>query len=119
MRQVLQNLIRNAVQAMPEGGTLRIAARSVGAGLASAQPGYPQEVPLQEFIEISVCDTGEGICAGNMDKLFLPLFTTRSRGIGLGLALSRKYTEANGGRIDVESEPGEGTTFTITLPAKV
>lgn len=99
MGKVFQNLIANAVQAMPEGGVLRIEAR--------------QE---DTFIEIAVTDSGEGIQPENMKKLFQPLFTTKSRGIGLGLAIAGKLTEANGGRIEVASELGKGTTFTVILP---
>jgi len=98
--QVLRNLIANAVQAMPEGGALRVAARRFDG----------------DFVEITVTDSGEGIAAGNMEKLFQPLFTTKSRGIGLGLAISRKLVEANGGRIEVASELGRGATFTVGLP---
>lgn len=119
MGQAFRNLIANAVQAMPDGGSLRVAARLVGAGLASAQSGYPQGAPLQDSIEISVEDTGEGIAPENMSKLFQPLFTTKSRGIGLGLAISRKLIETNGGRIEAESRSGDGATFTVTLPVGV
>ena len=116
MRQVFQNLITNAVQAMPDGGALRISARRA--------PG-PGKIPLSEprssipdpgFIEISVTDTGVGIAPENMEKIFQPLFSTKSRGIGLGLAISQQLTEANGGRIEVESRLGDGTTFTVKLP---
>jgi len=69
------------------------------------------------FIEISVADTGVGIPPENLEKLFQPLFTTKARGIGLGLAVSQKLTEANGGRIEVESRLGEGTTFRMVFPA--
>lgn len=101
MEQVFQHLFANAVQAMPNGGVLRIAARHDG-----------------NFVEISVTDSGVGIPAEIMEKLFQPLFTTKSRGIGLGLAIAQKLTEANGGRIEVESRLGEGTTFNVILPVK-
>jgi signal transduction histidine kinase len=125
MARVLQNLITNAYQAMPEGGELRISARSVQKrGSAEAQELETSELPNfrtssldEDFVEISVTDTGEGIAPGDMEKLFQPLFSTKSRGIGLGLAYSRKLTEANGGRIEVESQFGKGTTFTVVLPA--
>ena len=116
MGQVLTNFITNAVQAMPDGGALRIAARLVGAGLAHAKSGCPQGVPLQDFIQISVADTGEGITPGNMNKLFQPLFTTKAKGIGLGLVVCRNLVEANGGSIEVASEFGKGTCFTVQLP---
>jgi signal transduction histidine kinase len=69
-------------------------------------------------VEISVADTGEGISPENMKRLFQPLFTTKAKGIGLGLTVCRNLTEANGGRIEVASEPGAGTTFAVFLPAK-
>jgi len=120
MGQVLTNFITNAVQAMPKGGELRVAAQLVGTGLAPAQAGCPQGAPLQDFIAIaiSVTDTGEGITPENMKKLFQPLFTTKAKGIGLGLVLCRNLAEANGGRIEVESRIGEGTTFAVTLPIR-
>jgi PAS domain S-box-containing protein len=101
MRQVLGNLVVNACQAMPKGGKLFITAH-----------------PHMKMVSISVKDTGTGISPENMPKLFEPLFTTKVRGIGLGLAVSKKLTEANGGRIEVESEQGVGTTFTVYLPAQ-
>jgi signal transduction histidine kinase len=100
MVQVFQNLIINAVQAMPEGGHLCISAKKLNTA----------------FVEISVADTGEGISPDNMLRLFQPLFTTRTRGVGLGLVVCRNLTEENGGRIGVESRVGEGTTFKVTLP---
>jgi PAS domain S-box-containing protein len=110
MAQVFQNLILNACQAMSKGGELRIAARKITGG--------EYALPNVDFIEISVSDTGEGISPENMKVLFHPLFTTKAKGIGLGLVVSKRLTEANGGRIDVESRLGEGTTFTVILPCE-
>ncbi len=70
----------------------------------------------KETIALAVQDTGIGIPPENMANLFEPLFSTKTIGIGLGLAVSQKLVEANDGRIEVESEPGAGTTFTIYLP---
>jgi two-component system NtrC family sensor kinase len=67
-------------------------------------------------VALSVSDTGCGIPSENMARLFEPLFTTKSRGIGLGLAVSKNLVEANEGSIEVESEVGEGSTFTVRLP---
>lgn len=114
--QVFQNLIVNAVQAMPNGGALLVAARLEGSGLVPDQAGYPQGVPLQDLLAISVTDTGEGISPENMDKIFQPLFSTKSRGIGLGLPITKNLVEINGGRIEVASELGIGTTFKLLLP---
>lgn len=118
MDQVLRSLITNAVQAMPDGGELRIATRQAGTGLLPAreQEGRPQDMPPADFLEISVADTGKGIAPENMKRLFQPLFTTKSRGIGLGLSICKSFVEANGGQIAVSSEPGKGTTFTVSLP---
>jgi two-component system NtrC family sensor kinase len=69
-------------------------------------------------VRIAVKDTGTGITPENMKKLFEPLFTTRITGIGLGLAVSQKLAEANGGRIEVQSEAGKGSTFTVYLPTQ-
>ncbi|MDZ4185162.1 MAG: ATP-binding protein, partial [Desulfuromonadales bacterium] len=115
--QVLTNFITNAVQAMPNGGTLRVAARLVGAPPCGCpEAGGHGEPPLQDFIAIAVTDSGEGITAENMKKLFQPLFTTKAKGIGLGLVVCKNLVEANNGRIEVESEPAKGTTFTVLLP---
>ena len=100
MGQVLQNLLTNAIQAMPEGGTLTIRGEQDSEGT----------------VRLEVADTGEGISPGNMKNLFQPLFTTKAKGIGLGLVVCRNLTEANDGRIDVTSEPGQGTTFAVVLP---
>lgn len=99
--QVLVNLLTNARQAMPERGKLTISAQ--------AEKGY---------VQLSIIDTGCGIPEENMEKVFEPLFTTRVRGIGLGLSVSKNLVEANGGSIKVESEEGKGSTFTVILPTK-
>jgi PAS domain S-box-containing protein len=98
--QVLGNLTLNACQAMKDGGRLIITSRI-----------------QNEMIRIAVQDTGTGISPENMKKLFEPLFTTKPKGIGLGLAVCQKLIEANGGRIEVESEVGVGSMFTVYLPA--
>ncbi|MCM2359452.1 MAG: ATP-binding protein [Geobacteraceae bacterium] len=126
MGQVLQNLIANAVQAMPAGGALTIAARlNAECGIRNAElSAEKKHSPLRtphsafdgDFVEISVADSGEGISPENMKKLFQPLFTTKARGIGLGLVVCKNLTEANGGRIGVASRSGEGTTFMVALP---
>lgn len=128
MRRVFQNLITNAIQAMPDGGKLSISARllpDVGAtrwvALEERKEGRVAASPLQQdnnFIEISVTDTGEGISPENMKNLFQPLFTTKARGIGLGLIVSKNLMEANGGRIQVKSQLGTGTTFMVILPCE-
>jgi signal transduction histidine kinase len=114
MGQVLTNFITNAVQAMPDGGELRVTARFAG---TMQEPLLQNPKPeTGDFIQISVTDTGEGIAPENMSKLFQPLFTTKPKGIGLGLVVCKNLVEANGGRVEVESEPGQGTIFTVALP---
>jgi PAS domain S-box-containing protein len=105
LEQVLVNLVTNAYQAMPQGGRL-----SIGLCESSNADSDPSMVVL------CIQDTGKGIEPENIDKIFEPLFTTKARGIGLGLAISKKLIEANQGRIKVESELGVGTTFRVYLP---
>jgi len=113
--QAIRNLIANAVQAMPNGGQLTVAARQVS-GVGERRPGV-EDLPFDaDFMEISVANTGESISPENMEKLFQPLFTTKARGIGLGLLICRNLVEANGGRIEVKSPSGKGTIFMIILP---
>ncbi len=114
--QVLGNLVTNACQAMLESQT--------GSTTLSAPDEAPRAGKLTltaslqgDMIAIAVQDTGMGIPPENMGKLFEPLFTTKTKGIGLGLAVSQKLTGANGGRIEVHSQPGQGSTFTVYLPA--
>jgi signal transduction histidine kinase len=99
IRQAFQNLITNAVQAMPEGGRLNIDAHLI-----------------QDSIEVSIKDTGVGIPPENLTKIFQPLFTTKTKGIGLGLVVCKNLVEANKGSIRVESEEGRGTVFVVVVP---
>jgi signal transduction histidine kinase len=96
IQQILTNLITNAFQAMPEGGRLTVATHRDPGGAA-----------------VSVTDTGTGISPDLLDKIFLPLFTTKVKGIGLGLALARDLASANRAVIEVDSEPGRGSRFTL------
>jgi PAS domain S-box-containing protein len=106
LEQVLVNLYFNAIDAMPEGGML-----TVGAKLSLGAPGGPQEVA------ITVSDTGFGIPPEDLPKIFQPFFTARKKsGLGLGLPICDRIIKNHGGRIKVESQPGQGTTFEIYLP---
>jgi two-component system NtrC family sensor kinase len=102
VRHVLTNFISNAVDAMPAGGTLRVRAERRGEQLA-----------------VSVADTGDGIAPDERRRIFEPFYSTKppGRGTGLGLAICREIAAALKGRIDVESEPGRGSTFTLVVPA--
>ncbi|MGA2239913.1 MAG: ATP-binding protein [Candidatus Bathyarchaeia archaeon] len=99
MRRALTNLIMNAFQAMPDGGELRIMVSKTDRNL-----------------RISFIDTGVGIPKENMGRLFKPLFTTKAKGQGFGLAVCKRVVEAHDGSMAVVSEPGQGSTFTIELP---
>jgi two-component system sensor histidine kinase PilS (NtrC family) len=103
MRQALWNLCLNAVEAMPEGGELRVQVRPGPSGPAPA-------------VEIVIEDTGVGIAGPELSRVFEPFYTTKARGTGLGLAIVHRIVEDHGGEIRIESEPGAGTRFTIVLP---
>lgn len=101
MRQVFWNLVTNAVEAMPDGGLLEIMAK---------------EDPAAKTVTIGIRDSGSGITPEHQARLFQPMFTTKARRIGLGLVVVKNLTQANGGSVRVESEPGRGSTFSIVLP---
>lgn len=100
VRIVLGNLIRNAREAMPKGGQLTIEAR-----------------PADEGIEVAVHDTGVGIAPEIIGRIMEPLYSTKARGLGLGLSLARAILDKNKGSLHVASEPGRGSTFTVRLLA--
>jgi PAS domain S-box-containing protein len=102
LKRVLTNLIVNAVQAMPTGGNLTITAGKI-----------------QDSTVLTVQDTGTGIPAENLEKIFNPFFTTKAQGQGLGLAVCKRLVEAQGGTITVKSKVGEGSSFKITIPNKI
>jgi hypothetical protein len=104
IQQVLFNVIINAIQAMKEGGTLTILTDSI------SKDG-------QKFVRVLISDTGKGIPPGDLEKIFVPFFTTKTQGTGLGLPICKKLIEQNGGNLSVTSRIGEGTTFIIELPA--
>jgi signal transduction histidine kinase len=102
LEQALLNLVTNALHAMPEGGRLSLAARRDGDGVA-----------------LVVQDSGSGIAADDLQRVFDPLFTTKppGQGTGLGLPILREIVEAHGGSVRLESRKGEGTTAVVRLPA--
>jgi signal transduction histidine kinase len=99
VRSALMNLALNAVQAMPDGGTLTVRTRL-----------------LPEAVLLEVADTGRGMTGEELANIFEPFYTTKSRGLGLGLPYARKVIEQHGGAVSVESRPGAGTTFRVELP---
>jgi signal transduction histidine kinase len=99
--QIILNLLTNAVQAINGGEGGRIMVRASIAG---------------DQVRCEVCDNGVGIAREHLDRIFEPLFTTKARGVGLGLAVSRQLARANNGELTVSSTPGRGTTFRLWLP---
>jgi PAS domain S-box-containing protein len=100
MRQAVSNLLQNAVEAMPDGGTLTI------------------EAHVNRDIKIMIRDTGTGIPSDKLKKIFLPFYTLKDTGVGMGLALVHKIITSHGGRVDVASTVGKGTVFSIILPLR-
>ena len=101
MRRVFINIIKNAFDAMPDGGKLTITTKKVKDGVV-----------------FNFLDTGVGMSKETMSKLWTPLFTTKARGMGFGLPICKRILEAHGGTISAESEIGKGTTFTVTIPIR-
>ena len=99
IRRVIDNLLRNAVEAMPDGGKLMVSSEVQG-----------------DDIDLRVRDTGVGISEDELGNLFKPFHTTKSKGMGLGLVYCKRAVEAHGGSIVVESKVGVGTTFIVRLP---
>lgn len=110
--QVIQNIIVNADQAMPEGGLIRVTCENV-----IPQKGSESSGKTDRQVKVRFSDNGIGIPARNIDKIFDPFFSTREGGSGLGLAVCQSIINKHGGRISVDSVPGRGSTFTILLPA--
>jgi signal transduction histidine kinase len=102
MKRVCVNVIKNAFDAMPEGGKLTIKSKKAGGN-----------------VEIVFADTGAGIPKETLARLFMPLFTTKARGMGFGLTICKRIIEAHGGKISAESTLGKGTTFTVSLPVNL
>jgi PAS domain S-box-containing protein len=101
LKRAIVNLIKNAVDAMPHGGTLTIKSRRLGGD-----------------VEFTFSDTGAGMKRETLAKLWTPLFTTKAKGMGFGLAISKRIIDVHGGSINVTSRLGMGTTFAVTLPIK-
>lgn len=134
IRQALLNLIRNATEAMPDGGTVTIRAqrwdqRAEGReqkaesrrqraedGMQERKAGLPPADCLLPSVLIEVRDTGMGVLPENLDRIFEPFFTSKEGGTGLGLAIARQIAADHGGSLTCESTPGVSTTFRLTLP---
>ena len=116
MHQALINLIVNAVQAMPDGGHLKMNVEH-----AAEDPPPSENVPAGEFICVSIEDQGEGITEEDLNSIFDPFFTTKDvgEGTGLGLSIVHGIVKEHGGWIGVQSQIGKGTRFEIYLPLEV
>ena len=101
MRRVLLNLLQNAVDAMPNGGTLTI-----------------RNTESNDNLQLSIADTGEGIRDEILSTIWNPLITTKAKGMGYGLPIVKRFVEAHGGSVRVETQVGKGSTFTVSLPIK-
>jgi signal transduction histidine kinase len=99
IKRTFVNIIKNAFDIMPDGGKLKIKSKKT-----------------RDNVEISFTDTGAGIPKETLERLFTPLFTTKARGMGFGLAICKRIVEVHGGKISVESTVGKGTTFTLIIP---
>lgn len=103
LRQALRNVIANALEAMPKGGSLEIAAHLSDDG---------------GRVDLSVADSGHGIAQDRMNQIFKPFVTSKRGGLGVGLTLVKRIVERHGGRVALSSEEGRGTTVTLQLPVE-
>lgn len=126
LRHVFENLFLNALEAMGDEGRLSIDVTSVEAPASTMTPYEPNGpgttdpwASFEQFAVIRVSDTGPGISAENIEKMFYPFFTTKKHGSGVGLSMARKVVDRHRGLLDVQSKPGEGAVFTVRLPMVV
>jgi signal transduction histidine kinase len=110
MKQVFWNFSRNAIEAMPDGGRLTLAAARVAMEIDGGE--------VVDHLRITFSDSGIGIPPEEIEKVFTPFHSTKEHGTGLGLAITSKIVEAHRGTIDVQSRVGEGTTFSVTIPIR-
>jgi PAS domain S-box-containing protein len=102
MTRVVVNIVKNALDAMPNGGAITLTSQKTKGN-----------------VELVFADTGEGMDEETLKKLWTPLFTTKAKGVGLGLAICKRIVESHGGKITVQSEVGKGTVFTVVIPLQV
>jgi signal transduction histidine kinase len=117
LHRCFSNIVSNAIQAMPNGGDVTVRTRQATAVLFPST-GLP-EPRSESAIQVTIADTGQGIPADRLSRIFDPFFTTKEKGMGLGMAITHRIVEDHKGAIDVQSEVGLGTTFTIHLPMTV
>jgi two-component system sensor histidine kinase PilS (NtrC family) len=121
LRQVLWNLILNASEAMPDGGQLRVSARTLiepdsQEGSPRGRRGQGEEGGKARWLEIAIADDGSGIPQSKLDRIFDPFFTTKQNGSGLGLSTVHRIAESHGGMVRLESKLDVGTTVRVRLP---
>ncbi|HWC16543.1 MAG TPA: ATP-binding protein, partial [Terriglobales bacterium] len=107
VKQVMLNLLKNAMEAMPDGGRLEVRTRSVA---------VDEDAPASAVVEVA--DTGMGIAAEDLRKVFRPLYSTKPTGAGLGLSFCRQAIQEHGGEIHLTSRQGSGTTVTLSIPVR-
>jgi two-component system, NtrC family, sensor kinase len=114
LHRCFSNLVSNAFQAMPSGGMLTVRTRRIPA-MIFPDTGLPDPRP-EPAIQIAIADTGQGISADRLSRIFDPFYTTKDKGLGLGMAIAHRIVEDHRGTIDVQSEVGLGSTFTVCIP---
>ena len=120
IEQVIINLFLNGIDAMPNGGRLNINTFKKQLHILENSVNSANNVDgKMDYVILQITDSGAGIEKKNLEKIFNPFFTTRVDGLGLGLSICSRLTQENGGKIDVQTEPGNGTTFMLALPAFV
>ncbi len=110
LKQVLINLVRNAADAIDGAGTVTLRPRAARAGIGG------REI---DAVILEVSDTGKGIPPEVEKRLFDPFFSTKETGTGLGLPIAARMVEKHGGKIEYQTQPGHGTTFSVVLPRKI
>ena len=123
LRQVFENLILNAIEAVGESGTVTVETKVIPAPSTATVP-YPQKASgskdawptFEQFVVIRFSDSGPGIAAKKRDKIFFPFYTTKKQGSGVGLAMAKKIVNSHRGLIDVDDSPEGGAMFTVRLP---
>lgn len=112
LKQCFQNVFQNSVDAMPQGGRLSVLVEESFDTKSKAKK-------ENDFVVVKISDTGEGISEDKSDEIFLPFFSSKEKGVGLGLSLVKKIIDLHQGKIEVQSEQNKGTTFKIYLPLKL
>jgi PAS domain S-box-containing protein len=117
IEQVIINLFLNGIDAMPNGGKLKINTFKKQLHVLENTVSINNVDGKMDYVILQITDSGAGIEKKNLEKIFNPFFTTKVDGLGLGLSICSRLTQENGGKIDVRTESGNGTTFTLALPA--